>query len=562
MRSRRFAIALSLVLLSAPRALAADALVPDAFGRVGEGTITPPGAPRLVVVLLFDQFRDDFLDRFREHFVAGGFRRVEREGTRFTDCNIPFAQTLTAPDHATLLTGATPSVHGIVGNGWYEVAEGRDVSADFDPRERAVGSDDQESSSPRRLRAQTVGDVLRGATRGRGKVIGISDKARAAILPAGHHANAAYWLDDKTARMQSSTYYMSRLPAWAVAANAGRRPEEARVTWTPLLPASAYAACVVGRGAPTFPHVVDKDGTIEGANAVAATPFAVTNLFAFARQAIEGEELGADGVPDLLTLSVSAPDRVGHLFGPDSPEAMDIAVRCDREVASFLAYLDRRVGRGRYLVAVTSDHGCATTESFARRFEAVSADSVGAIADTSLVEWADGVLDRAMKPRRRVKQWIRAVGEGALWLDRDSLARAGVTVAAASRTLADSATTWPWLAAGFSGAELAAGLLDRPYAGAVARGYFPGRSGDVVFLARPFAYFGWGAHLRGDHGSPYRYDTHVPLVFFGAGVAHGVRREPVSTVDIAPTVAALIGIEPPAQSEGHALLEPPPTLRP
>src|SRR5262249_49316356 len=216
LRSARAALsALAILLATTAQAAPADSLTVDSWGRVGEGVITPPGAPRLVVVLLFDQFRDDFLDRFRSDFGADGFLRLEREGTRFRDCTIPYAQTLTAPGHATLLTGATPRVHGIIGNAWYETREGRAVSADFDPRARAVGSDDKESSSPWRLRAETVGDVLKDATRGRAKVIGISDKARAAVLPTGYSADAAYWLDESTGRMESSTYYMERLPAWA-----------------------------------------------------------------------------------------------------------------------------------------------------------------------------------------------------------------------------------------------------------------------------------------------------------------------------------------------------------
>ncbi|HKA24043.1 MAG TPA: alkaline phosphatase family protein [Candidatus Eisenbacteria bacterium] len=535
-----------------------DSLVVDSWGRVGAGTITPSVAPRLVVVLLFDQFRADFLDRFRSVFTADGFLRLEREGTRYTDCTIPYAQTLTAPGHATLLTGAPPSVHGIIGNGWYEAREGRAVSADFDPRARAVGSNDKESSSPWRLRAETVGDVLKSATRGRGKVIGISDKARAAILPTGYSADAAYWLDDSTGHMQSSTYYMSQLPAWVVAANAGRHAADASAQpWRPLLPAQAYAPCWVAKGASTFPHRFTKDGRIDGARATVATPWTLTSEFAFARQAVEGEKLGADDVPDLLSLSISVTDRVGHLFGPDSPESLDLAARADREVAAFLRFLDARVGRGRYAVVVTSDHGAAPTPSLARHFEVSPRDSLGAISDSSLAQWASAEIAKVYggRARHRVGDYVTAAGEGQLWLDRDSLAWAGIGLAEAAQTLADSAFVFPWLETGFATSTLGSRGPDEPLRHAVTLGAYPGRSGDVVFIARPFAFFGSGGYLRGDHGTPYRYDTHVPLVFWGAGVSARVVRRPVTTLDIAPTVSALYGIEPPAQSQGHALAE-------
>lgn len=564
MSARAALIALALLCLGpsarAHASPAADSLSFDAWGRVGTGVITPPTAPRLVVVLLFDQLRADFLDRFRAAFVSDGFLRLEREGTVARDCSIPYAQTLTAPGHAALLTGAAPRETGIIGNGWYERREGRAVSADFDPRARAVGSSDTESSSPWRLRAETVGDVLKSATRGRGKVIGISDKARAAILPAGFSADAAYWMDDASGRMQSSTYYMEHLPEWVVKANQGRRAADASAEpWRALLPASAYAACWVAQGASTFPHRFTKDGKIDSARATVASPWALAQSFAFARQAVENEKLGADDAPDLLTLSVSVTDRVGHLFGPDSPEYLDMTARCDREVAAFLHFLDQRVGRGRYAVVVTADHGVAPTPSLARRFEASPWDSIGAISDSALARWVSAEIASVYRARarHRVGDFVTAVGEGEIWLDRDSLSWAGIDMGEAAQTLADSAQTFPWLEAGFTGAALASGGGADALARAAALGYFPGRSGDVIFLAKPFAFFGSGNFLRGDHGSPYRYDTHVPLLFFGAGVRRATVRRPVSTLDIAPTVSALYGIEIPARSQGTALFEVP-----
>jgi arylsulfatase A-like enzyme len=296
--------------------------------------------------------------------------------------------------------------------------------------------------------------------------------------------------------------------------------------------------------------------------AVVASPWALTSEFQFARQAVEGESLGADEVPDLLSLSISVTDRIGHLFGPDSPEVLDLAARADREVATFLRFLDQRVGRGRYAVVVTADHGAAPTPSLARRFEVSPRDSLGALSDSTLALWVNAEIATLYRGRmkHRVKDFVTAAGEGQIWLDRDSLAWAGIDVGEAEQAVADSASTFPWLDAGFTAAALSSAAPEGGLARAAALGYFPGRSGDLVFIARPFAFFGAGKYLRGDHGTPYRYDTHVPLLFYGAGVRQGRVRRPISTLDIAPTVSALLGIELPAQCEGHALGEVPGAL--
>lgn len=541
---------------AAPRE--SDPFFLGAFAREQRGALAARPGPRLIVVLVADQFRDDFLDRFRPAFAAKGFRRLEAEGARFTDCTIPYVQTLTAPGHATLLTGTTPSVHGIVGNGWYEAREGRDVAAEEDATTRAVGGTQQRGGSPARLRAETVGDVLRSLTRGAAKVIGISDKARSACLTAGPHGTAAYWLDESSGLMQSSTYYLSTLPAWADSANATRRPAAQSLEWKPLLPPEAYAQTLVPEGAPSFPHPLSlKAARGDTLALLTLSPYALTNLFDFARRAVEGEEMGADDVPDLLALSVSVNDRVGHVFGPDSPEVLDIAARLDRELADFLEFLDRRVGSGRYAIVFTSDHGVATTPSLARLFEAAAGDSIGPLADSRIHDWAEDTLNRSFPAlgAKRPRGWTASIGEGNVWLDRRALAEAGIPVADAARILADSARVSPWFRDGFVSQDLSRAAAGSSLAQQVARGTFPGRSGDVILVSNPFGFFGSGPTLRGDHGSPYRYDVHVPLLLFGWGVRRGVYREPVSTLDIAPTVSLLLGIEEPAQCDGGPLIQ-------
>ena len=527
------------------------------------GAARPDVGPRLVVVLVHDQFRADYLERFRPCFGGGGFVRLIDGGARFTQCHIPYVPTTTGPGHATLATGAAPDGHGIVGNDWFDRAEGAQVACDEDGRTQPVPQGAARSGSPVRLRAQTVGDGLRGATLGAGKVLGISEKPRAAILSAGHRATAAYWLDEKTGLMQTSSYYMEQLPAWAAAANAARRPEAAAATpWTPLLPARAYRGtdAAAALDEPAFSHALRGPGAprgTEGLNALTQSPWALARLYEFARGAVIGERLGEDDTPDLLFLSVSVTDRVGHRFGPNSPEVLDLAARADRELARFLDFLDARVG-GRYTVVLCADHAAGDMSSRGRGWASASGDSAGAVTDSAFRAWVDGALRDAFggpgQPAAAAPSFLAGLGDATLWLDPAALATAGVTPAQAAAALSDPARAAPWLAAARTPEQLTRGGALSPVEERLRRGYYPGRSGDLMWALRPYCYAG-GADAHGEHGSPYPYDTHVPLVLYGWGVRTGVYRQSVSTTDVAPTVAEILGIDAPAQCEGRALGE-------
>lgn len=567
----------ALAFVAAPPAFAQGDVAPvplDAFGRAVERTASDeragarPPAPRLVVTLLFDQYREDYLDRFLPVFGKDGFRRLLDGGARFRDCTIPYSATLTGPGHATWLSGASPSVHGIVGNDWYDRAQGQVVAAAGDPSVRSVGLPEGtrgEPASPRWMKAQTVADVLRATTSGVARVVGISDKARGAILPAGKRPNGVYWLDEESGLMQTSTYYATALPPWAVEANRLRQAaiERARrEPWVRALPDAEYLGFQPLEPGDVFPHAIAVRGAGSGPAEIdlASHPVALTTLFDFAEAAIEAERLGADATPDLLVLSVSITDRVGHRYGPDSPEVLDLAHRVDARLAAFLRHLDRVVGKGRYVVSVTSDHGIAAAPSAARRFEVAPGDSAGSLPGARTGAWVSDVLRRAL-PRAgfaeaaRVDSFALSVGSGIVTFNDARLRAAGVSRAQAARVIADSAATNPWLVGAFTAEDIRANRLPGEQARQVARTFHPDRSGDVVLLPRPYVFFGSGRTLRANHGSPYRYDTHVPLLFYGWGVKAGSFWKPVSTVDIAPRVAALLGVDAPAQSEGRVLDE-------
>ena len=556
--------ALAFLLACAPVAARAQGPIPlEGFARdESPAPAAGKGGPRLVVAILYDQYRGDLLDRYRPVFGKDGFARLIGGGARFTDCTIPYSITYTGPGHATWLSGAPPSVHGIVGNGWYDQAEGRQVLCVQDSAYASVGSAGKgggEVASPRRMRAQTVADALRGQTLGAGRVVAISDKARGAVLPAGRRPNGVYWMDPTTGLYQTSTYYASALPAWVANANAlrAKRLEAARGTaWVPRasLPAGRFAntTAIPGDG---FPHpLLLPDGSSEAkpvAPQVAITqhPLALEGAFDFAEAAIDGERLGDDDTPDRLVLSVSVTDRVGHLFGPDSPEALDLSSRADSVLGAFLAALDRKVGRGRWTVVVTADHGVTSNDEDARRFEAAPFDTVGNVTASAIRGWIDRVLGADTRGIRRV---AKSVYDGNVTFDRAKLDSLGVAPAAAARIVADSAFACPYFSAGYTADELRTAGAGDPNRVRCALGWFPGRSGDVVLSPANAVVYEDSKRAHAGHGGPQRGQRLVPFVLYGSGVRAGTFREPVSTFDIAPTVARILGVEPPDQCEGRA----------
>ena len=570
--TRIAALVAVLALCAAPATRAQSPLPLDAFapGLEARAPGIRPGAPRLVVAFLFDQWRGDLVERYRPVFGKDGFVRVMDGGARFTDCTIPYAITFTGPGHATWLSGAPPSVHGIVDNGWYDRALGMDVACVEDPRFSAVGvtsGTEGEAASPRFMRAQTVADVLKSTTLGRGKVIAVCDKARGAVLPAGRHPDGAYWLDGSTGLYQTSTYYESALPAWLVAENA-RRAQRLRASrgssWVPRasLPARVWAG-TSSDPEDTFPHLLILPKNAPGADgadvkvkapAVALTqhPLALEGLFDFARAALEGEQLGTDDTPDLLIISISATDRVGHLFGAESPEALDLASRADSALADFMKLLDSKVGRGRWTVTVTADHGATPGKRTVRRFEAAPFDSVGNLSSQQIEAWIDRVLGA---PAKGLKSVALSVDGGAVVFDPAKLQALGLTREAAARIVADSAFANPWLSGGYTADDARHAGAGDPLLARVALGWYPGRSGDVLLLTGADVFYDDSARTRAGHGGPQRDQRLVPFLLYGAGIRPGIYRQPISTLDIAATTARILGIEPPAQCEGQARYE-------
>jgi predicted AlkP superfamily pyrophosphatase or phosphodiesterase len=520
--------------------------------------------PRLVVLLVIDQFRQEYLLRFGPFFNDRGFRRLLTSGAVFSQCHYEQAPTVTAPGHATISTGATPSTHGIIANEWYDREAGEIVTSVSDPSRRVVGSASGRASSPHRLIGTTLGDELRLSTNFRSKVVALSYKDRSAILLGGKLAHLALWFDESSGSFVTSDYYVDALPEWVARFNATRPADRyfgARWEKAFSKAVSALAASddrpeetPLPGGGRTFPHLLTGGLAQPGPafyTAFTFTPFANDVLLELAKRAIEGEQLGRDEFPDLLALSLSTNDLVGHFFGPYSQEVADLTVRTDQIVASLLAYLDSRFG-GTYVLALTADHGVAPLPE-----EAARAKLGGRRIDPAAVRQA---IEEALSARFGEGPWIEPkalplLSNGFVYLHREAINRKHLDPADVERAAGEAALKVSGLARYYTRTHLLAGRSgDDPVSRRVARSFHPARSPDVILVPEPFAFISSG-RTGTTHGSPYSYDTHVPLILFGRGIASGIFSSACTPADLAPTLAAVLRIEVPANATGRVLQE-------
>ena len=514
-------------------------------------------APRLVVVIAVDQMRADYLDLFAEHYV-GGLRRLRDEGAVFTDGHQDHAITQTAAGHATIATGVFPSRHGVVANEFWDRVAQQPVGAVADPATALVGVEGRTGSSPSRLMRQGLGDWLKAQSPG-SKVASVSLKDRSAILLAGKSSDAAYWYDLRTGRFVTSDYYLPALPDWVTKFNAAGFVDRYHGTqWTKLSPEVVYDESpwpeLAGRDPSqysTFPHALGTPGGLPGRQYYSlfrSSPFADLVTLEFAKGLIEHEGLGRDAVPDLLFVGLSATDQIGHRFGPYSHEIHDQILRLDDYLGDFLAYLDEHVGADGYVVAVSADHGAVPVPE---RLAELGIDAAR-IRPDELLQFVTPVLDAAhargdiaTKPALDYQSGpvFRFSADSPSPADLDALQRA-----VAARLLEH-----PLVAAAYTyNDQLRGDVDDESWADSFGRSFHPDRAPDVTVKLRENQLLREVATGTG-HGSPYRYDTHVPILFFGAGVAAGRHTDRVRTTDIAPTLASMLGIAVPDDLHGHDL---------
>ena len=520
-------------------------------------------APKLIVVIICDQFRYDYLARFGDYYGTEGFRYLIQNGASFSNATYKHAFNMTGPGHAVILTGTYGNQNGIVTNTWYDPASNQKVYCVSDRTVSTIGGKG-DGRSPANLIVPTFGDELRLHSGFKSKAISISHKDRAAILLGGKLANGAFWLIDSS--FVTSSYYMNSLPSWVQKFNAsGAVNFYFGKTWERVLPDNAYATMDVddapyetnfstfGR---SFPHPIQGDSethlTEAYYHAMLTSPFGTDLLARFAKAAVEGEHLGENSSPDLLCVSFSSPDYVGHAFGPHSREVLEMAVQTDRILGDFLTYLDARVGLKNTVVVLTSDHGVTPIPEYIRsRYP--TAD-VGRLSRTKLHELCNLALSHTFGAPDGEQRWIKYVIDGNIYLDHDVTRAKKLDPHNVAKVLADSLMRLHEIALALPREMIPSCSSTSGLEAKMKRSFHPHRSGDVLFVLKPFFYFDDGSE-GAEHGNPYEHDAHVPLILMGEGIRSGTYATEASPADIGPTLSALLGIEFPAGSEGRLLTE-------
>ncbi len=519
----------------------------------------PANRPKLVVVIMADQFSYDYLSRYQGVFGSGGFRFLTEHGANFVNCRFRHVATQTACGHSIVATGAYPWATGVVANSWYDRRKGKLVEAVADESVQMVGANGA-GSSARAMLGTTVGDEMKLASNGRSKVFTVSLKDRAALFLGGRLANGAFWFDGKTGTFVSSSQYGHELPLWVKALN-DQHPADRYFgkPWQRLYPETQYTAssrddypwerAIPGDGR-QFPHVITGGASSPGEayyGAFMMTPWANQLVADLAREAVEHENLGGHPDPDFLGISFSAGDYLGHSFGPDSQECEDLVLRLDQTLSGFFQYLDQKLGLDRCLIVFSADHGCMPIPE---RLKERGMDA-GRIDPKSFVS----LLNSALRSRLGQEDWIEAFDPPNLYLNLEAIDKQRYRQPDVEALAAKVAHSIPGVAEVYTAAQLFTGQLpDGPHVEAVKKSYYWGRSGELVVLPRPgFAFLSEPTGTT--HGSPYAYDAQVPLIFYGCGIQGGRYGADSSPADVAPTIAALLGIQVPSLAGGRVLQE-------
>jgi predicted AlkP superfamily pyrophosphatase or phosphodiesterase len=545
---------ISLWLLGSLTALSVQAQSPK------KGTQKPStlDRPKLVVGIVVDQMRYDYLYRYYDLYVEGGFKRMMNEGFNCRNNHYSYALTVTAAGHSSIYTGSVPAINGIVGNEWFDQVSGKSVYCTEDSTVTTVGSSNASvgKMSPKNLLVSTVTDQLRIATNFRNKTIGVAIKDRGSILPAGHTANGSYWFDSKTGNWVTSTFYMNDLPQWAKDYNAKKMPSEyLKQGWKLLLPADQYVQStpddepwegkMPGSEKPVFPYeLAGLAGDAFGV--VTSTPWGNTITKEMAIAAVKGENLGKGKETDFLAISFSSPDKIGHSVGPNSVEQQDDYLRLDREFADLFTFLDGWVGKGEYTVFLTADHGVVDVPGFAAEHKLPS----GLVSRGNLTKTISKALESNFGKSELL---IRSSENNQLYLNHALLREKRITVAAVTEVVREAILPIPGIADVLNLTDMGKAPLNTYQLELYKNNINAKRSGDIQIITQP----GWfyGSATGTSHGTPYNYDTQVPFVIFGWGINKGETLRRTSVSDIAPTVSSLLHILPPSGNIGNPVEE-------
>ncbi len=511
--------------------------------------------PKLVVGIVVDQMKMDYLYRFSSDFSENGFKRLMNSGYTFHNMHYNYMPTYTAPGHASIYTGTTPSMHGIVGNEWFHRTLKKEVYCTDDESVASLvpGTEKEGKMSPRNLQASTITDELKLSTNFKGKVIGISIKDRGAILPAGHFADWAFWYC-KTGEFISSSFYGKSMPSWVNDFNNEKHYlPYLNKGWDLLKPLSAYNESLTDdnpyegklyKQAPHFPYNLKEMLDSNDAGVLRVTPFGNDVLADFAMKAIENENLGKDNVTDFLALSFSSTDYVGHTFGSRSIEIQDTYLRLDLTIANFLNYLDKTVGKDNYLVFLTADHACAENVTHLKdnKYQVNNINSKAVESDLKAFSKTTFGMDALLK-----------YDNYNLFLDKEAIKSKELELAAVEQAFKDFLYTKDYVKKVYTEAEILAGSSSDQLLPYVAKGYDPMQNGEIYFVYKP-GYVEYSA-TGTTHGSPYTYDTHVPCLFYGWHIPKGESHDKKVITQIAPTLSQLLKITFPNGTESNVLTE-------
>ena len=530
-------------------------------------------SPKLVIGIVVDQMRFDHLFKHQDKFGERGFKRLLKEGYNFKNAHYNYSPTVTAAGHASIYTGTTPSVHGMVGNSWFDRYADEGVSNVGDSTKTIIGSMEENSNgvSPGRIMSTTISDQLRMAYNFQSKVISVSFKDRGAILPGGHTANAAYWHDFVTSDgyFVSSSHYMEKVPDWVKDFNqSGKASEYLDYVWNPTSPIDQYSECepddnayertLRGKETPTFPYDFTELRKIYaelGAEyqLLWVSPTGNSLLTDFAMEAIKNEDLGADEIPDLINISYSVPDAAGHSFGPQSIEVADIYVKLDKDIERLLDYLDDQVGQDEYTLFLSSDHGVVPVVSLLDHYQLPTG-----LAKISIYE---DTLSKFLNSQYGENEWIQNFDGANIYLNRNVISEADIDLSSIQLIVAEFMMEQEGVYQALTAHQMVYNEYKNGIRSKLQNGFHQDRSGDVILAFNPGFYpsgrpNALPSQIKGTgHGSGWNYDTHIPILWMGKNVPHGSSVRPVAITDIASTLAMMLNIQLPSGNTGKPLKE-------
>ncbi|MGN6164550.1 MAG: alkaline phosphatase PafA [Flavisolibacter sp.] len=514
--------------------------------------------PKLVVGIVVDQMRWDYLYRYYDRYTTDGFKRLMNDGFSCDNTFINYLPSYTAVGHTTIFTGSVPSLHGIAGNDWTDQLTGKSVYCTSDSTVQSVGAASAADGkmSPRNLLTSTITDELRLATNFQSKVVGVSLKDRASILPAGHLATAAFWLDDASGNFITSTYYMQQLPAWVNQFNEKKRIGQlVEKGWNTLYPlntykqsdadAQPYEGLFYGEKSSVFPHDI-KAAYAKSKSSFRSTPFGNVLTAEFAKAALNAYDLGKGSATDFLTINFASTDYVGHMFGVNSIEVEDTYLRLDKELSGLFKTLDEKVGKGQWLVFLTADHGAAHAINFMKEHEMP--------ADFWYTRPLTDTLNKILTAKFETPGLVRSIRNYQVNFDLNKIDAAHLDFDAIKKTAVEFLQRQPGIAYAVDMAAVGRVPVPEKIKMMMTNGYNFKRSGQIEIVLNSGWFEGY-SKTGTTHGTWSPYDTHIPLLWYGWNIKHGKTNREVYMTDIAATVAALLHIQMPNGCIGHVIEE-------